>query len=274
MVESLIPNLAPLFSHFLAETILCLAVPVIIVADLFAGPERREKVATVLGLGALALAFLVAVSQPFSDGAILTKTLRADGLAKIFRVLAIGTGALAAVAAIRGNDVMRARTEFFVCLIGAVVGACLTAAANDLAMLYLAIETLSISGYLLAGFKKGDAQSSEAAMKYVIFGAVSSGLMLYGMSLLYGFAGTSVITGVEIDGEMIASLQSHAATAAVSPLFIVATFTSLVRLPSTDGTRATSGPTKLWLLTSKIRMPEPLSFTSSPSPQGVLNVPI
>jgi len=219
MVESLIPDLSPLFSHFLAETLLCLAIPVIILADLFAGPERRERVATVLGLGALALAFLVAVWQPYSDGALLTKTLRADGLSKIFRVLAIGTGALAAVAAIRGNDVARARTEFFVCLIGAVVGACLTAAANDLAVLYLAIETLSISGYLLAGFRKDNPEGSEAAMKYVIFGAVSSGLMLYGMSLLYGFAGTATIATPP--GSGFASLQSVAGAASGSPLFII-----------------------------------------------------
>jgi NADH-quinone oxidoreductase subunit N len=215
-MEPLVPDLSALLSRFLAETILALAVPAILLADLLAGRARREGVAGVVALFALLAAFAAALLQP-ADGELLTKLLRSDGLAKAFRVLAIGTGMIAAVAAVRGGDVPRARTEFFVLLIGAVLGACLTAAANDLALLYLAIETLSIAGYLLAGFKKEDPQGSEAALKYVIFGAISSGVMLYGMTLLYGFAGTATITLA--DGP---SIQGAAAGAARSPAFLVA----------------------------------------------------
>jgi NADH-quinone oxidoreductase subunit N len=173
----------------------------------------------VIGIGALALAFFAALFQPSASDAMLTKLMRADGLAQVFRVLAIGTGMIAAVAAARTRDVMYARTEFFVCLFGAVLGACLTAAANDLALLYLAIETLSIAGYLLAGFKKGDPKGSEAAMKYVIFGAISSGIMLYGMSLLYGYGGTATITTPA--GTDFNSLQQVAGVASRSPIFLV-----------------------------------------------------
>ena len=214
----MIPDLSALFTHFLAETILCASIPVIIVADLLAKRAGRERVAATIGLGALILAFVAVLWQAYSSEVILTKTLRADGLAKAFRILAIGTGVLAAVAALRGNDVRTARTEFFVLLIGAVVGACFTAAANDLAMLYLSIETLSICGYLLAGFKKKDPQSSEAALKYVIFGAISSGVMLYGMTLLYGFAGSATILRPVGGGP---SIQEAASAAAASPLFVI-----------------------------------------------------
>ncbi|MHC4578424.1 MAG: NADH-quinone oxidoreductase subunit N [Planctomycetota bacterium] len=87
-------------------------------------------------------------------------------------------------------------------------------------MLYLAIETLSIGGYLLAGFKKDSPQGSEAALKYVIFGAISSGLMLYGMTLLYGFAGTATIaTPADMT---FRSLESAAGTAAREPAFLIA----------------------------------------------------
>jgi len=82
-------------------------------------------------------------------------------------------------------------------------------------MLYIAIETLSIAGYLLAGFRKDNPRGTEAALKYVIFGAISSGLMLYGMSLLYGFAGSATISGPN-------SLASAAGTASGSPAFLVA----------------------------------------------------
>ncbi|MHC4933486.1 MAG: NADH-quinone oxidoreductase subunit N [Planctomycetota bacterium] len=213
----MIPDLSALFSHFLAETLLCIAVPVLLLADLLAGPARRERVTGTLGLLFLMAAFLAAVLQPAGADAMLTRTLRADGLAKAFRLIALGTGVLAGFQALRGHDVRRSRTEFFVLLIGAVVGACLTAAANDLVLLYVAIETLSICGYLLAGFKKEDPKGSEAALKYIIFGAVSSGAMLYGMSLLYGFAGTATIGGTEA-----ASLESVAGAASGSVLFLVA----------------------------------------------------
>jgi NADH-quinone oxidoreductase subunit N len=151
---------------------------------------------------------------------MLTKLLRADGLAKAFRVLALGTGMVAAVSALRNGDVRRHRTEFYVCLLGAVLGACLTAAANDLAMLYLSIETLSIAGYLLAGFKKDSARGSEAAMKYVIFGSIASGVMLYGMTLLYGCAGTAVLTTPP--GETFNSLEQVAASASGDPVLLIA----------------------------------------------------
>ena len=222
LAEQWIPDLSALFTHFGAETVLALAIPVMIVADLIAGRSRRERVATWLGVGALVVAFLLALFQPHAVDATLTRMLRADGLAKVFRLVAIGAGVVASVAALRGGDVPRARTEFFVLLLGAVLGACLTAAANDLAMLYVAIETLSIAGYLLAGFRKENPKGAEAALKYVIFGAVSSGAMIYGMSLLYGFAGTTTITTVTIDGVTHNSLMDAAASAAREPGFLIA----------------------------------------------------
>jgi len=215
LAETWIPDLSALFSHFLAESILVVAIPVIVLGDLLARPDARDRRSQALGLVALVAAFLAALFQP--TGQDLTTLLRADGLAKAFRLLALGTGIVAAVSAVRSRDLPRAHTEFFVLLLGAVLGACLTAAANDLAMLYLAIETLSICGYLLAGFKKADPKGSEAAMKYVLFGAISSGLMLYGMTLLYGFAGTATITSATGP-----SVAGEAARAMGEPLFVIA----------------------------------------------------
>jgi len=215
-----IPDLSALLSRFGAEVVLALAIPVLILADLFAGKKRRENAASVVGLLALVVAFFLALCQPSAQDAMLTRLLRADGLAQAFRVLAIATGMIAAISAMRAGELPKARTEFFVLLLGAVLGACFTADANDLALLYLSIETLSIAGYLLAGFKKDDPKSSEAALKYVIFGAISSGLMLYGMTLLYGFSGTSTIATPA--GATFDSIQLAAARASSSPGFLVA----------------------------------------------------
>jgi len=212
-------DLGSLFGHFLAETILILAIPAILFVDLKVGRGRRDEWAARIGLSALCAAFFLALLQPASGEGVAALFV-GDAMAKVFRIIAIATGMVAAVATLRADGPARGRSEFFVLLLGAVAGACLTAAANDLAVLYLAVETLSICGYLLAGIKKDDAQGSEAAMKYVVFGAVSSGFMLFGLSLLYGFAGTCRIAPVP--GLDAPSLQQAAAAASGSPAFLVA----------------------------------------------------
>jgi NADH-quinone oxidoreductase subunit N len=72
----------------------------------------------------------------------------------------------------------------------------LLASANDLVMLYLSLEMVSLSSYVLVAYLKGDRMSNEASLKYVLFGAVSTGAMLYGFSLLYGMAGTTSLPGL------------------------------------------------------------------------------
>ena len=81
------------------------------------------------------------------------------------------------------------RGEFYVLMIASTIGMCFMASAADLVMLYLAIETVSIPLYILAGFFTRDAKSTEAGFKYLLFGAMTSAIMLYGFSLLYGFSG-------------------------------------------------------------------------------------
>ena len=73
----------------------------------------------------------------------------------------------------------------------------LLASANDLAMLYLALEMVSITSYVMVAYLKGDRMSNEASLKYVLFGAVSTGAMLYGLSLLYGLTGTTSLPAIQ-----------------------------------------------------------------------------
>lgn len=81
------------------------------------------------------------------------------------------------------------RGEFFVLILTATLGAMLLAGANDLVMVFVAIETLSISSYALCGYTKLDKFSNEAAIKYLIIGAASTAILLYGFSYLYGITG-------------------------------------------------------------------------------------
>lgn len=80
--------------------------------------------------------------------------------------------------------------EYVLLILACTLGMMLLASAVNLLMMYLSLEFLSLTAYLLTGFIEGDERRSEAAIKYLIFGAVASGVMLYGLSLLYGMAGT------------------------------------------------------------------------------------
>jgi NADH-quinone oxidoreductase subunit N len=89
------------------------------------------------------------------------------------------------------TDKLNQRAEAYLLLLAATIGMCLMASSADLVMLYLAIETTSIPLYILAGFLTGDDKSTESGFKYLLFGALTSAVMLYGFSLLYGFTGTT-----------------------------------------------------------------------------------
>ena len=80
--------------------------------------------------------------------------------------------------------------EFYALLLAVTFSNLLLAASNDLAMLYLALEMVSITSYVMVAYMKGDRMSNEASLKYILFGAVSTGAMLYGLSLLYGLTGS------------------------------------------------------------------------------------
>ena len=86
--------------------------------------------------------------------------------------------------------------DFYVLLLGGTLGMMLMASANHLMMVFIAVEMASLPSYALAGFMKGKKKGSEAALKYVVFGAGASGVMLYGISLLAGTFGTGYLPNV------------------------------------------------------------------------------
>ena len=120
--------------------------------------------------------------------------------------------------------------EYYFLLLGAAVGIFFMVSTYHLLLLVLGIELLSLSSYALAGFHKGDRKSGEAAMKYVVFGGLSAGVMLYGISLLYGLTGTFELTemasrgGTELPFGLSAQLSSSALPVAIAVVLILAGF--------------------------------------------------
>jgi NADH-quinone oxidoreductase subunit N len=115
--------------------------------------------------------------------------IRNDMVTLVFRVMFLI--ALIATSLIAVDVERLQRGEFFALLIAASIGFSLMAASADLIMLYVALETASISLYILAGYATSSMRSSEAGMKYFVYGAFASAIMLYGMSLIYGLTNES-----------------------------------------------------------------------------------
>jgi NADH-quinone oxidoreductase subunit N len=87
--------------------------------------------------------------------------------------------------------------EYYVLLLTSVLGMVMIASSRDLVSMFVALEFLSIPAYMLAAWRKRDLRSNEAGMKYFLLGVFASAVMLYGMSLLYGVSGTTILTGIE-----------------------------------------------------------------------------
>lgn len=117
-----------------------------------------------------------------------------DRLAIFFKFLFLGIGLLSIIIAHRSREIMQDHLlEFYALILAVIFGMMFMATSVDFLMIYLSIEMVSILSYILAGFVRGSLRSSEASLKYLLYGAMSSGIMIYGMSLIYGFSGTTNI---------------------------------------------------------------------------------
>jgi NADH-quinone oxidoreductase subunit N len=161
-------------------------------------PERNRGALGWLTAGGLALIIGVVIlfCRPGAEPELVWGgMLRLDWLGFTFTILFMFAGMITALLSIDLSEVGK-RGEYYLLMLVSMMGMCLMASSADLIMLYLAIETTSIPLYILAGFLTWDDKSTESGFKYLLFGAMTSAVMLYGFSLLYGYAGTTSIYGI------------------------------------------------------------------------------
>jgi NADH-quinone oxidoreductase subunit N len=164
---------------------------IVLYFDLTWKGERQKQIGIVAGFGMIALALTPFIWAPTnSDVTYWGGMVRHDVLSQIFKVIALLSGGIVSLITAETDDMGR-KGEFFLIIIVSTLGACLMAAASDLIMVFVAIETLTIPLYILASFSRRDARSSEAGVKYFLFGSFASAIMLYGFSLLYGLSGAT-----------------------------------------------------------------------------------
>jgi NADH-quinone oxidoreductase subunit N len=187
-------------NYFLAapEAFLTFASLVLLLMSAWMG-DRSGRLLTWLTVGALVVAaFLVpAVRADDAGGTAFGGLFIADrfaAFAKILTYIGAAISVLAAEAWFRRDKDYR--PEYPVLIIFATIGMSMMVSAGDLLTLYVGLELLSLSSYVLASFQRRDTRSAEAGLKYFILGALASGLLLYGITLLYGFTGTTLFSGV------------------------------------------------------------------------------
>jgi NADH-quinone oxidoreductase subunit N len=174
--------------HIGPELVLVGTLLAVILADL----AKLRAVAAGLTVAGFAWAGALAFTQSAGSGAVVFQgAYAADGFAGAFKAVFAAAGLVVAILswpAIRGWD--DGKGEYYALLVSCTFGMMLMAGANDLLMMYLALEFVSITSYILAGMLRKDRKSAEASLKYILYGAAASGLMIYGMSYLYGMSGT------------------------------------------------------------------------------------
>ncbi len=176
----------------LPEILLLVLAGIVLLFDAIWTEDKRRNLGwLVAGGSVLIMTLSLALATPDgSNELIWGGMLRHDWVGFVFKMLFIfGVG----ITALFAMDVkgLSERGEFYLLLLVSTIGMNLMATSADLIMLYLAIETTSIPMYILAGFFKSDDKSTEAGFKYLLFGAMTSGIMLYGFSLLFGFTGVT-----------------------------------------------------------------------------------
>lgn len=176
----------------LPEILLLVLAGLVLIFDAFWAEDRKRNLGWVVAGGLVLILLLsLVLASPRGDNELLWgDMIRHDWLGFAFKMLFIFGAAITALFAM-DVDALGKHGEFYLLLLVSTIGMNLMATSADLIMLYLAIETTSIPMYILAGFLKKDDKSTEAGFKYLLFGGMTSALMLYGFSLLYGFTGAT-----------------------------------------------------------------------------------
>ncbi|MGH9932469.1 MAG: NADH-quinone oxidoreductase subunit N [Pyrinomonadaceae bacterium] len=178
-------------------------------------PYRKSKVIAYFSLAGIGLASVSLVVQYWSRAAFpidgFYGMIRIDGFALVFQSIFLIGAALAIAISTRYLDIEgEQHGEYYALVLFATVGMMFLACGFDLITLYISLELMALTFYVLVAFTKREKRSNEAAMKYFLLGAFSSGVLLYGMSLLYGVAGSTNLGEI---GRAVADIVSNPAQA-------------------------------------------------------------
>lgn len=207
----------------LPEGIVLATLMVVLVGDLILGRTRASRSMPYVAIaGLLAACVALALRWDTTEPLSMLGSFNGDDLSLIFRgIIALSTAGTILVSIRYVEQAGCALPEFVAMLLSATLGGMFLAGANDLVTVFVALETLSISSYLMTGYMKRDSRSNEAALKYLLIGAASSAVFLYGSSLLYGLSGGETNL-MAIGTAMTAAQETNSLASAIALVFLIA----------------------------------------------------
>ena len=199
----------PTFASILTagpELVLTIGSLLTLMLGTFLGQDKALKPLTYVAVLILGIAGWAVLKAPAETVIAFDGLYIADSFSAFLKVLILAAAAASMLLALPYLGESRTgRFEYPVLLMLATLGMTMMVSANDLLSLYVGLELQSLAAYVLAAFHRGEAKSSEAGLKYFVLGALASGILLYGITLVYGFAGATSFDAIQVvlaaDGE-------------------------------------------------------------------------
>ena len=210
-------------SYYWPEFLLVTTILAAVIYDLLTKPPESQRVGLLVFAGLVLTLFANWFTSAERNITLFLDSLALDPFAQFFKTIIIFSTLFVILISRKSDELRIYRTgEYYTLIAIMVFGMFLMVSAIDLIMVYLSIEVVSISSFILAGYLKKDQRSNESSLKYVIYGAFSSGLMLFGLSILFGLTGTTKF--FEIQNALAGLDTSSHFALIIASIFILAGF--------------------------------------------------
>ncbi len=210
------------------EVVITITLILLVIFDLIF--VKQKSVIPIIALIGLFIAGIFVISDLQQSGFAFSLSgtgsksgmITADSFGSYFKILIILASILIVFFSYSSNEIQKVTDrlgEYYALIFGMILGMLIMVSSSDLILMYLSMELLSLSSYVLAGFTKLRERNSEASLKYLIYGAVSSGTMLFGISMIYGMTGTTNLNEINL---ALRHIQINWLTLSFSLILIVA----------------------------------------------------
>ena len=204
---------------FIPELILTITILAALITDLFVKKSKTNMIGWVLGVGLVIVGLSVHNLSSVPPTTLFLDMIVIDPFSSFMKIIIILSTLLVIVASWVNDELEKYRKgEYFTIMGIMVMGLFLMTSSVDIIMLYISIEVVSIMSFVLAAYLKLDTRSNEAGLKYVIYGAFSSGVMLFGLSIVYGLAGSTNYFAIQ---DTLSSLDGSANPALIMALLMI-----------------------------------------------------
>jgi NADH-quinone oxidoreductase subunit N len=201
-IQGIIASLKASVGFFIPEIYLSLLFMLLILIDLVAKGRKNNLLSITTLLGLAGSTFFIFQQHSLPAGELFFGMYVLDEFALFFKYFFVLSGIIAVIATMVDEQFdreVKSMGEYYALVVAMVIGMIMMASSADLLMIFLSMELVSFTGYILAGYFKRNARSAEAALKYLVYGAVSSGLMVYGFSLIYGITAQTNLIKISLE---------------------------------------------------------------------------